>query len=138
MEFLDGFKSYKNVGAILMGVIGGNFGEGIDLPGDFLKGVIIVGLPLQRPDLETEALIKYYDEKFKKGWDYGYLFPAFNRALQSAGRCIRSETDKGVIIFLDERYSWKNYFRCFPPSWDIKTTLLYEKMIEDFFKQNER
>ena len=138
MEFLESFKSYKNVGAVLMGVIGGNFGEGIDLPGDFLKGVIIVGLPLQRPDLETEALTKYYDDKFKKGWDYGYLFPAFNRALQSAGRCIRSETDKGVIIFLDERYSWKNYYRCFPPGWDIKTTLLYEKMIEDFFKESEK
>ena len=135
-EFLDAFKSYKNVGAILFGVVGGNFGEGIDLPGDFLKGVIIVGLPLQRPDLETEALIKYYDEKFKKGWDYGYLFPAFNRALQSAGRCIRSETDKGVIIFLDERYAWKNYSRCFPPSWEIKTTLLYEKLIDDFFKKS--
>ena len=138
LDFLEAFKSYKNVGAILMGVIGGNFGEGIDLPGDFLKAVIIVGLPLQRPDLETEALIKYYDEKFKKGWDYGYLFPAFNKALQSAGRCIRSETDKGVIIFLDERYTWKNYNRCFPPSWDLKTTLLYEKMIEDFFKENEK
>jgi len=136
MEFLEAFKSYKNVGAILLGVIGGNFGEGIDLPGDFLKGVIIVGLPLQRPDLETDALIKYYDDKFKKGWDYGYLFPAFNRALQSAGRCIRSETDKGVIIFLDERYTWKNYSRCFPPSWEMKTTLLYEKMIEDFFKES--
>jgi DNA excision repair protein ERCC-2 len=138
MDFLESFKSYKNVGAVLLGVIGGNFGEGIDLPGDYLKGVIIVGLPLQRPDLETEALIKYYDDKFKKGWDYGYLFPAFNRALQSAGRCIRSETDKGVIIFLDERYTWKNYNRCFPSSWDLKTTLLYEKMIEDFFKENEK
>jgi DNA excision repair protein ERCC-2 len=136
LEFLEAFKGYKNVGAVLLGVIGGNFGEGIDLPGDFLKGVIIVGLPLQRPDLETQALIKYYDEKFKKGWDYGYLFPAFNRALQSAGRCIRSETDKGVIIFLDERYTWKNYNRCFPPSWDMKATLLYEKMIEDFFENN--
>jgi len=138
LDFLEAFKGYKNVGAVLLGVIGGNFGEGIDLPGDFLKGVIIVGLPLQRPDLETKALIKYYDEKFNKGWDYGYLFPAFNRALQSAGRCIRSETDKGVIIFLDERYNWKNYKRCFPPSWDIKTTLLYEKMIEDFFKENKK
>lgn len=136
-DFLEAFKGYKNVGAVLLGVISGNFGEGIDLPGDFLKGVIIVGLPLQRPDLETQALIKYYDEKFKKGWDYGYLFPAFNRALQSAGRCIRSETDKGVIIFLDERYTWKNYNRCFPPSWDIKTTLLYEGMIEKFFEEND-
>ncbi|MBN2052968.1 ATP-dependent DNA helicase [Candidatus Woesearchaeota archaeon] len=138
LDFLEAFKSYKNVGAILLGVIGGNFGEGIDLPGDFLKAVIIVGLPLQRPDLETEALIKYYDEKFKKGWDYGYLFPAFNKALQSAGRCIRSETDKGVIIFLDERYTWKNYNRCFPPSWDIKATLLYESMIEKFFGEAKK
>lgn len=137
LEFLEAFKGYKNVGAVLMGVIGGNFAEGIDLPGDFLKGVIIVGLPLEKPNLETQALIKYYDEKFKKGWDYGYLFPAFNRALQSAGRCIRSETDKGVIIFVDERYTWKNYSRCFPPSWEIKTTLLYESMIENFFKKNE-
>ena len=138
LEFLEAFKGYKNVGAVLLGVIGGNFGEGVDLPGDFLKGVIIVGFPLQRPDLETQALIKYYDEKFKKGWDYGYLFPAFNRALQSAGRCIRSETDKGVIIFLDERYTWKNYNRCFPLSWDIKATLLYESMIEKFFEENSK
>ena len=100
-EFLDNFRLYKKVGAVLMGVITGNFGEGIDLPGDELQGVIIVGLPLQKPDLETEVLIKYYDNKFKKGWDYGYLFPAFNKTLQSAGRCIRSETDRGVIIFLD-------------------------------------
>jgi len=138
LDFLEAFKGYKNVGAVLFGVIGGNFAEGVDLPGDFLKGVIIVGLPLERPNLETQALIKYYDEKFNKGWDYGYLFPAFNRALQSAGRCIRSETDKGVIIFLDERYTWKNYNRCFPPSWDIKTTLLYESLIESFFKESEK
>jgi len=136
VDFLESFKGYKNAGAVLMGVIGGNFGEGIDLPGDYLKGVLIVGLPLQRPDLETEALIKYYDDKFKKGWDYGYLLPAFNKALQSAGRCIRSETDKGVIIFIDERYAWKNYFRCFPPSWDIKITLLFEKLIENFFNKS--
>ena len=117
-----------------MGVISGSFGEGIDLPGDLLKGVVIVGLPLQKPDLETKALIDYFDKKFKKGWDYGYLYPAFNKCLQSAGRCIRSETDRGVIIFLDERYTWSNYARCFPPDWKMRTTLLYGRMIEEFFK----
>jgi len=136
-SFLEKFKGYKNIGAVLLGVISGNFGEGIDLPGDFLKGVIIVGLPLQKPDLETEALIKYYDEKFNKGWDYGYLFPAFNKALQSAGRCIRTETDKGIVIFLDERYTWGNYMRCFPSHWNLKVTLLYESMIERFFGKVE-
>jgi DNA excision repair protein ERCC-2 len=104
------------------------------LPGDYLKCVVIVGLPLQKPDLETQALIKYYDDKFKKGWDYGYLLPAFNKALQSAGRCIRTETDKGVIVFIDERYAWTNYFRCFPANWDIKITLLFDRLIEEFFK----
>ncbi|MBD3209038.1 ATP-dependent DNA helicase [Candidatus Woesearchaeota archaeon] len=134
-EFLDAFRKYKDSGAVLLGVITGNFGEGIDLPGDELQGVVIVGLPLQKPDLETEALIKYYDEKFGKGWDYGYLFPAFNKALQSAGRCIRSETDRGVIVFLDERYAWPNYKRCFPKDWQITISLVYEKLMGKFFKE---
>ncbi|NQU97893.1 ATP-dependent DNA helicase [Candidatus Woesearchaeota archaeon] len=135
-DLLEKFKSYKDTGAVLLGVISGSFGEGIDLPGDFLKNVVIVGLPLTKPDLESKALIDYYDKKFGKGWDYGYLFPAFNKTLQSAGRCIRSEKDKGTVIFLDERYTWSNYRRCFPDSWNIRTTMLYEKIIEEFFSRN--
>ena len=135
-DLLDRFKKYKEDGAALLGVITGSFGEGIDLPGDYLKGVIIVGLPLQRPNLETKALINYYDKKFGKGWDYGYLFPAFNKTLQSAGRCIRSERDKGAIIFLDERYAWANYYKCFPQTWNIKQTMMYEEEIEKFFEKH--
>jgi len=132
-QMLDNFKGYKNTGAVLLGVTSGSFGEGIDLPGDFLKGVIVVGLPLQKPDLETNALIKYYDQKFQKGWEYGYIYPGFNRTLQSAGRCIRSETDRGVIIFLDERYAWPRYKECFPETWDMKVTILFESLVRDFF-----
>ena len=135
-EMLEKFKKYKNSGAVLMGAASGSFGEGIDLPGDLLKCVIIVGLPLQKPDLETKELISYYDLKFSKGWDYGYLFPAFNKSLQNAGRCIRSTKDKGVVIFLDSRYSWPNYFRCFPEDANIKTTHLYIDRIKEFFKNN--
>jgi DNA excision repair protein ERCC-2 len=134
-ELLENFKSYKNSGAVLIGVISGSFGEGIDLPGDYLKGVVVVGLPLQKPDLETKAMIDYYEKKFGKGWDYGYLFPAFNKTLQSAGRCIRSETDRGVIVFLDERYEWPTYKRCFPRTWNLKVTMLYEGMIKGFFEK---
>jgi DNA excision repair protein ERCC-2 len=132
-EFLQNFASYQKKGAILNAVITGSFAEGIDLPG-VLKAVVIVGLPLQKPDLETKALIEYYDKKFKKGWDYGYLFPAFTKTIQAAGRCIRSETDKGVIIFLDERYTWSNYYRCFPSTWKMRISLLYKDLIRDFFK----
>ncbi len=133
-EFLQNFSSYQKKGAILNAVITGSFAEGIDLPG-VLKAVIIIGLPLQKPDLETKALIEYYDKKFNKGWDYGYLFPAFTKTIQAAGRCIRSETDKGVIIFLDERYTWNNYYRCFPITWQMKISLLYKDLIKDFFEK---
>ena len=134
-EFLENFSKYKDKGAVLLAVMSGSFAEGIDLPG-LLKMVIIVGLPLQKPDLETKALIEYYDKKFSKGWDYGYLFPAFTKTIQAAGRCIRSEKDKGIIIFLDERYAWNNYYRCFPQTWPIKVTLLYKEMIKKFFEQD--
>lgn len=133
-ETINKFKSYKKTGAVLLGVIGGNFSEGIDLPGDELITVAMIGLPLSRPDLETKALIDYYDKKFGSGWDYGYVFPAFNLLIQSAGRCIRSETDKGVVIFIDERFTWDNYYRCFPRTWKMKISFdRYASQIEKFF-----
>ncbi|MFH1669778.1 MAG: ATP-dependent DNA helicase [Candidatus Woesearchaeota archaeon] len=132
-EFLERFKKYKDSGAVLLGVMSGSFGEGIDLPGDLLKCVVVVGLPLQQPNLETKELIKYYDDKFNKGWDYGYVGPAFSKCLQSAGRCIRSETDRGVVVFLDERYVWANYFKHFPRDLQIKTTRNYADEIKKFF-----
>jgi len=93
----------------------------------------VVGLPLGQPDLEAKQLIEYYDTRFRRGWDYGYVLPAFNRCLQSAGRCIRSETDKGCIVFLDERYLWPMYRRCFPPDSSMKVTEYWVEEIEEFF-----
>jgi len=132
-ELLEKFKSYSKVGAVLLAVAAANYAEGIDLPGDLLKAVVVVGLPLQKPDLETKELIDYYEKKYKKGWDYGYVFPAITKCLQSAGRCIRSETDRGVIVFLDERFAWPRYRKCFPPEWNIKITKMYQDRIKEFF-----
>ncbi len=131
---LEQFKSYKDSGAVLLAATAGSFGEGIDLPGDLLKCVIIVGLPLQQPDLETKELISYFDNKYGKGWEYGYIFPAFQKTLQNAGRCIRTETDKGIIVFLDERYIWPMYYKCFPDDWDIEVKKDYLPIIEEFFE----
>jgi len=134
-ELLENFKNYSSRGgAVLLGTTSGSFGEGIDLPGDLLKAVVVVGLPLNPPDLETRELIKYYDENFGQGWNYGYTLPAFIKTLQNTGRCIRSETDKGVIVFLDERYTWPNYFRLFPKDMNLKISLKYKEEIEGFFK----
>lgn len=127
------FKSYKDRGACLLGVSNGSFSEGVDLPGDYLKAVVVVGIPLARPDLQTKALIDYYDGKFDKGWDYGYIYPAIITAVQNAGRCIRSETDRGVIVFMDERYSWDKYLRCFPKDMRVQLVSRPEVYIRKFF-----
>jgi DNA excision repair protein ERCC-2 len=132
-EMIEKFKKYKDTGAVILGVSSGSFGEGIDLPGELLNGVVIVGLPLGRPDLQTKELIEYYDKKYGKGWDYGYLYPAFIKCLQNAGRCIRSHEDRGVIVFLDERYAWDNYRRLFPKDMKVITTKLYADRIKNFF-----
>ena len=133
-SLIEKFKSYHERGAVLLGVASGSFGEGIDLPGSFLKAVIVVGLPLARPDLETQELINYYDELFAKGWDYAYIYPAIIKSLQNAGRCIRSETDKGCIVFLDERYAWDSYKKCFPTDAHFEITKLPQELVRKFFK----
>jgi len=133
-NLLNKFKKQKDKGSCLLAVSAANFAEGIDLPGDFLKGVVVIGLPLQKPDLETKHLISYYDEKYGAGWDYGYVFPAFTKTLQTAGRCIRDMNDKGVIAFMDERYAWENYKSLFPKDWDLVISNNYGKLITDFFK----
>ncbi len=131
-RLLDVFSNCAKTGAVLLGAAAGSFGEGIDLPG-VLKGVIVVGLPLEKPDLETTELIAYYDEKFGKGWEYGYTMPAMNKCIQNAGRCIRTEKDRGVLVFLDERYAWARYSSAFPNDWNVKVTLNYREEIARFF-----
>lgn len=131
-DLLKRFATYKDTGAVLLGVAAGSFGEGIDLPG-ILKSVIVVGIPLDRPDLETKELITYYDRKFGKGWEYGYVLPAITKTLQNAGRCIRSETDRGVLVFVDERYSQPMYSRCFPKDWNPKLASNPVPYIKHFF-----
>jgi DNA excision repair protein ERCC-2 len=124
----------ENGGGILMGVQAGSLSEGVDYPDNMLSAVLIVGLPLEKPELETQALIDYYDFKFQRGWDYGYIYPAMNRALQAAGRGIRSETDKGAIILMDERYKWVNYRKCLPDDYPYKTTETPEEQLKKFFE----
>ncbi len=133
-NLLSEFKAEKDKGAVLLGVAGANFAEGIDLPGDLLNGVVVVGLPLAKPDLVTREIINYHDKKFSKGWDYGYIYPAMSKCIQSAGRCIRSEKDRGVIIYLDERFAWQNYFACLPRE-GLIVTKNYARLLEEFFSR---
>ncbi|MDP7458382.1 MAG: ATP-dependent DNA helicase [Candidatus Woesearchaeota archaeon] len=137
VELLDEFKKFKDSGAVLLGVTSGSFGEGIDLPGDLLKCVVVVGIPLGRPNLETKQVIDYYNKKFGRGWDYGYVLPAITKVFQNAGRCIRSETDRGVIVYMDERYAWPSYARVFPED-EVEVCVEVEERIEGFFLLKKR
>ncbi|MGB9577040.1 MAG: ATP-dependent DNA helicase [Candidatus Norongarragalinales archaeon] len=110
-ELIEAFK--KDPG-VLCGVMGGSLSEGIDYDGGELKCICLVGVPLQEVSLETQSLVSYYDKKFGRGWEYGYVFPAMNKALQAAGRGVRSTKDKCVVLFMDSRYLEKAYKQCFP------------------------
>jgi len=131
------FKLSSSEGAVLVGVLGGRFSEGIDLPGKELLSVIVVGIPLATPNLETQALIKYYDYKFNKGWEYGYDFPAMIKSVQAAGRCIRSETDKGVVVFMDKRYKFPKYQKCIPKDYEITFSSEASSLISQQFFQTK-
>jgi DNA excision repair protein ERCC-2 len=132
-HILTRFKEHKALGAALLAVAAGSFGEGIDLPGDLLKCVIVVGIPLEKPSLEVKEVMSYYQDKYGRGLQYGYIFPAMIKTLQNAGRCIRSQQDRGAIIFLDERYQLPMYKECFPEEYNVQVLGDYKKGIQDFF-----
>ncbi len=119
--------------SLLLGVQGGSLAEGINLPSGEVKVLVIAGLALNDMTLETKALIEYYNKKFGKGWDYAYTYPAVTKALQAAGRAIRKETDKAVVVFMDERFGWANYFKLLPFE-EYRITYEPEKHIRAFFK----
>lgn len=113
MAFFENDTSTLRVGFC---VLGGSFSEGIDLPGDRLIGTIIFGVGLPGISNEQNIIKEYYDFKGdgKDGYDFAYTYPGFNNVLQAAGRVIRSENDRGVIIFADERYADEKYKRMMP------------------------
>ncbi|MCK4327005.1 MAG: ATP-dependent DNA helicase [Candidatus Diapherotrites archaeon] len=134
-QLLAQFRESRHFGAVLCAVAGGSFAEGIDYPGRDLMAAVVVGVPLAEWGLETQALVEYYEYKFGAGWNYGYLYPAMNRAIQAAGRVIRNEDDRGAIVFLDERFKWANYAKCFPQDMDLVLTRDPAYCVGEFFKQ---
>ncbi len=113
-ELKDVVRKFATYGGLLLGVQGGSLSEGLDFSNNEITTLIVVGVALEEMTLETKALITYYEEKFGKGWEYAYFLPAMTKALQAAGRAIRKENDRAVIVFLDERFAWQNYRRLFP------------------------
>jgi len=115
--FLGEFDTFGDITRIGFCVMGGIFGEGIDLVGDRLTGVVIVGVGLPQVCPEQEIMRGYYDEKMGSGFSYAYTYPGINRVLQASGRLIRSETDRGALLLIDSRFGYAEYLRLLPDEW---------------------
>ncbi len=137
-SFLSAFRSETRSTLVGFSVLGGIYSEGIDLAGDRLIGSVIVGVGLTKPSNESEVLREYYDAKYEMGTEYAYTYPAFNRVLQAAGRVIRTETDCGVVVFIDERYSEPQYKELMPYQFRsakfVGDTRSLERVIDTFWE----
>ena len=130
-DFIEEFKHQK-YGVCLFAVVSGNFSEGLDLPNKSLEIVCIVGLPLTPPDLITNLTIDYFQNKFGKGQEYGYIIPAMSKIIQAAGRCIRTNEDRGVIILMDDRYMQTIYRKNFGVNFEFKQSFDLKNEIGGF------
>lgn len=137
-EFLDRFSEESDKALVAFGIMGGIFGEGIDLKNDRLIGAIVVGTGLPQISNERTILKDYYDAENGSGFDYAFRYPGINKVLQAAGRVIRTTEDTGVILLLDERFWQRDYDLLYPREWsDRKPCNIANvgKLVADFWEQ---
>ena len=139
-EFLAEFLAEREKTLIAFCVMGGIFGEGIDLKKEQLIGAIIVGTGLPQISNEREILMDYYEKRMGEGFDYAYRYPGMNKVLQAAGRVIRTIDDVGVIELLDERFLQSDYRNLFPKEWEkrlVCTVDSVESYLEKFWEEKQ-
>lgn len=138
-EFLAEFAKVREKTLIAFCIMGGIFGEGIDLKREQLIGAIIVGTGLPQISNEREILMNYYEKKMGAGFDYAYRYPGMNKVLQAAGRVIRTIEDVGVIELLDERFLQSDYRSLFPKEWENRSVCTIDSLeshLEAFWDKN--
>ena len=114
-EIVNRFKN--ETGLVLFTVVGGVFSEGIDLPLEKLIGAVIIGTGIPQISFERNIIKDFFDKKYNSGYDFAYKYPGFNKILQSAGRVIRTEEDRGTVLMIDSRLCQMTYIRLFPEHW---------------------
>ena len=109
-EFLANFKENPQESRIGVCVISGSFAESIDLTGDRLIGVVVVGVGLPQVNFENNLVKDFYIQKEMNGYEFAYMNPGINKVLQALGRVIRAQNDKGSALIIDSRYAQSHYF----------------------------
>jgi DNA excision repair protein ERCC-2 len=140
---LKTLASAPSDGVLLFAVLGGMYAEGVDYPGELLTGVYVVSPALPKVSFERELLRRYFDETEQAGFEYAYLQPGMTKVIQAAGRLIRSETDRGVIALLCQRFLQEPYVSRLPRDWynDSPLELIARspaKEIRGFFNRQPR
>lgn len=138
--FINTFNHFGKKTLIAFVVLGGMFGEGIDLVGEKLSGAIIVGVGLPQISYERDIIKRHFDSLMGSGFEYAYVYPGMNKVMQSAGRVIRSVTDKGVVVLMDERFNQYQYKQLFPNEWENPQIIRHSdeigQFISDFWREN--
>ena len=116
--FLSHFVDNPSKTTIGFAVLGGAFGEGIDLVSDRLIGVVIVGIGMPKINFVSDQIKDYYDENGLDGYNYAYVYPGMNKVMQAIGRVIRDEKDRGAVLLIDERYALNDYRELFKKEWN--------------------
>jgi DNA excision repair protein ERCC-2 len=136
--FLKRFAADNSQTLVGFAVMGGIFGEGIDLVGDRLSAAAIIGVGLPAITLERELIRAYFDQVLNSGFEYAYTYPGMNRVLQAAGRVIRSETERGVVMLIDSRFKTPRYQQLLPSDWQpvwIKDPDHMQRRLTDFWRK---
>ena len=137
--FLARFSSDNQETLIGLAVMGGIFGEGIDLVGERLVGAVVVGAGVPQVCLERDLIKEYFDRQNTNGFAYAYQYPGFNRVLQATGRVIRTEADRGAIVLIDERFTHARYRQLFPTHWRgfqvVRNTMEIRDKLKNFWSR---
>jgi Rad3-related DNA helicase len=136
--FLAAFSFEHGETLVGFAVLGGIFGEGIDLLGERLIGAVIVGVGLPQLCIERNLIRDNFQQQNAAGFDYAYTFPGMNRVLQAVGRVIRSETDHGVVLLIDARFDELRYRRLFPAWWKfvkVRNSDALRETVASFWKR---
>ena len=140
-EFLNRYRSTSQISLVGFAVMGGVFGEGIDLVGERLSGAVVVGVGLPGISLEKELIKDYFSHTHNAGFEFAYQYPGINRVFQAAGRVIRTENDRGVVLLIDQRYATHRYRSLFPAEWEpirVQDQEQFAEKLREFWGQENR
>lgn len=137
--FIEAFSHKEpNKTLVAFAVLGGMFGEGIDLVGEKLSGAIIVGVGLPLICFEQNIIKDYFEESMGEGFDYAYTYPGMNKVMQAAGRVIRTTSDVGSVLLIDNRFNTRKYQQLFPEEWfhykGIRSNIEMVQLLESFWE----